>query len=577
MKKVEEKAPLSSPDDNKAPSTQSLPGKPILFYAIAYVACTLVAVTPLYRAAGVPYIQQLFTTKILLFFGGWLPIDIYQVHDWQASQSGTAITFFILLMLLTFIFYGLSAYTILRKPSQANYRNIWRIIWAMTIVVGGIFIVTPAMLSHDIFVYVSYGRILAYYHTNPYFVPLVYFPKDPFIPYDDWKMVISAYGPVWETVSVLASLVIRSHLGYALLVFRSISFAAHLLNAALIALILRAMGRSPRTVTLGTLLYVWNPLALEESSLGGHNDVFMVTLILAGIFFYMRSEQQAQEPIWRRFLLSTLAFSLAVLVKLTALPVLALYMLLLAIRAFKETPAQDETPSIALFLLKARILNVLKWVAPVAVTSVIVIPGVYAPYWAGHSIKDIIYSFTSPPSSSSSYGSILYGLIKWMQAHGLSQPGSWKYLVLTTFINHKLWNLIGAVTLIAMLAVGAFWLWHAPTARTLVLTIVATLSAVLLVTFWLFPWYLLWIIGLVPLCLPTRYQRIERALFALVITFTITGVFYYIYRNNTPPLGSWDVISAVTTFFIPFAVFVIFLFLPGHTKQQKEAVPVAAD
>jgi hypothetical protein len=572
MKKVEEKAPLSSSDGNKAQSTHILSGKPILFFAIAYVICILVAIRPLYRAANVPYIQ-LFTNRILLAFGKWLPIDIYHVTDWQASQAGTAITFFILLMWLAFILYGLSAYTILRMPSQANYRNIWRIIWAMTVVVGGIFIVTPAMLSHDIFVYVSYGRILAYYHTNPYFVPFAYFTQDPFTPYNDWKNVLSAYGPVWETVSALASIVIRSHLGRTLLVFRSIAFAAHLLNAALIALILRTMGRSPRTVTLGTLLYVWNPLALEESSLGGHNDVFMVTLILAGIFFHLRAEQQAQEPIWRRFLPSTLAFSLAVLVKLTALPVLALYMLLLAIRAFKQDEAQSDAP----LLLKTRLVNMLKWVAPAAATSVIVILGIYAPYWMGHNIKDIIYSFTSPPSSSSSYGSTLYGLIKWMKDHGLSQPGSLKYLILTTIINHKFWSTVGAVTLIAMLAISAYWLWRAPTVRTFVLTATATLSAVLLVTFWFFPWYLLWIIGLAPLLLPVRYQRIERALFALVITFTVMGVFYYIYRNNTPPLGSWDVISAVTTFFIPFAVFVIFLLLPGHTRQQAASVPVAAD
>ncbi|HEY7416848.1 MAG TPA: polyprenol phosphomannose-dependent alpha 1,6 mannosyltransferase MptB, partial [Ktedonobacteraceae bacterium] len=356
MKRVAEKAPLSLPANSKAQSAQTVPARPILFYAIAYVACTLIAVTPLYRAAGVPYIQ-LFTTRILLFFGQWLPTDFYHAQDATVSQSGTAITLFIALMWLAFILYGLSAYAILRKPSQANYRNIQRIIWIMTIVVGCIFIVTPVMLSHDIFVYISYGRIITYYHTNPYFTPFAYFPKDPFFSYDDWKNVLSAYGPVWETVSALASLVIRDHLGRALLVFRSISFAAHLLNIALIALILRAMGRSPRTITLGTLLYAWNPLALEESSLGGHNDVFMVTLILAGIFFYVRAEQQTQEPAWRRFLPSTLAFSLAVLVKLTALPVLVLYMLLLAIRAFKETPSQSETQSIA---LQARLVNVFK-------------------------------------------------------------------------------------------------------------------------------------------------------------------------------------------------------------------------
>jgi hypothetical protein len=164
-----------------------------------------------------------------------------------------------------------------------------------------------------------------------------------------------------------------------------------------------------------------------------------------------------------------------------------------------------------------------------------------------------------------------------MQAHGLSQPGSWKYLLLTTFINHKLWSFIDVVTLIAALAVSTFWLWRAPTVRTLVLTILVTLGTILLVTFWFFPWYLLWLIGLIPLCLPIRYQRIERAFFAFVIAFTIMGVFFYIYRSNTPPFGSWDLTSAITTFCIPTAVLALFLVLPSRQRQQKATIPLAAD
>lgn len=559
MKKVTQEAPQFSPGNNtKSQASQIVSSRPIIISAIIYIFFILVALTPLYRAVGVTHIR-FFTNRILLFFGPWLPINLHLSNDIKSSQAATHIILFIAIMWLVFIVYGLSAYVISRKPARANYRNILWIIGITTLIVGYIFIITPAMLSHDIFVYVSYGRMLAYYHTNPYFVPFLYYPNDPFIPYDDWKNVLSAYGPVWETVSALASIVIRSHLDRALVVFRSIGLSAHLLNAALIALILRTMGRSPRTITLGTLLYAWNPLALEESSLGGHNDVFMITLILAGIFFYLRAEQQEQVPLWRRFLPSTLAFSLAVLVKLTAAPVLVLYIILLAIRAFKEAvPPSEALPPV---VVKARIVNVLKWIVPVGVASAIIILGIYAPYWIGYSIKDIIFNFTSPPSSSSSYGSALYALIKWMQAHGLPHQGSWKYVLLTTLIHHNLWSLIGLTTLVGMLVISTIWLWRDPTARTLTLTIIVTLSAVLMVTFWFFPWYLIWLIGLIPICLPLRYNRIERALFAFIIAFAMMGIFYYIYSENHPPFGSWNWMSVVTMFFIPAAVFILFLFL----------------
>src|SRR5205814_8444306 len=102
----------------------------------------------------------------------------------------------------------------------------------------------------------------------------------------------AAYGPVWLTICSLWTLVLgNSPLG-SVLSFRLFSLAAHLLNIWLVATILRKMGSSTRIVTLGTLLYAWNPLVLQESSLGGHSDVFMVTLILLGILLCLHGEQR---------------------------------------------------------------------------------------------------------------------------------------------------------------------------------------------------------------------------------------------------------------------------------------------
>src|SRR5207248_2908470 len=111
------------------------------------------------------------------------------------------------------------------------------------------------------------------HHANPYFVAPSRFPQDPLTSYDDWKDATAAYGPVWLTICSLWTLVLgNSPLGYVL-AFRLFALAAHLLNIWLVATILGKTGSSARTVTLGTLLYAWNPLVLQESSLGGHNDI----------------------------------------------------------------------------------------------------------------------------------------------------------------------------------------------------------------------------------------------------------------------------------------------------------------
>ncbi len=196
-------------------------------------------------------------------------------------------------MALAFGAYGLCALLIWRQPAQDNFSATLRLIWLGAIATGLIFVLTPAMLSHDIFVYAGYGRILVAHHANPYFVPLKAFPQDPFMPLDDWKGATAAYGPLWLDISALGALLSGDDPLRYILAYRLFGLAAHLLNIWLIYTTLRVMKRSPRTVTLGVLLYAWNPLALLESSLGGHNDVFLVTFILLGILLSVRAEQRS--------------------------------------------------------------------------------------------------------------------------------------------------------------------------------------------------------------------------------------------------------------------------------------------
>src|SRR5260370_24200539 len=139
------------------------------------------------------------------------------------------------------------------------------------------------MLSQDILAYAGFSRLVATYHANPYFVPISAYPQDPFKALNYWATSTFAYGPVWLAICSLLGFVMGPQpLGYVL-AFRLFALAAHLLNIWLVITILRSSGQSSRVVTLGALLYAWNPLVLLESSLGRHNDVFMVTFLLAAV------------------------------------------------------------------------------------------------------------------------------------------------------------------------------------------------------------------------------------------------------------------------------------------------------
>src|SRR5258708_35967384 len=162
------------------------------------------------------------------------------------------------LIVLAFAIHGLCALLIQRRPPAHNQPAL-RLIRLVTSVAGLIYVFTPAMLSHDVFVYASYGRVLAVYHTNPYFAPLSAFPQDPFNALNYWANATAAYGPVWIYICSLWGFVLGPQaLGYVL-AFRLFALAMHLLNTWLVATTLRTSGQSSRVVLLGTLLYAWNP------------------------------------------------------------------------------------------------------------------------------------------------------------------------------------------------------------------------------------------------------------------------------------------------------------------------------
>ena len=459
-------------------------------------------------------------------------------------------------MALAFGAYGLCALLIRRQPPRDNFSRTLRLIWLGAIVTGLIFVLTPAMLSHDIFVYAGYGRVLVAHHANPYFVPLNAFPHDPFVPLDDWKGATAAYGPLWLIISAPVALLSGADPLRYILAYRLFGLAAHLLNMWLIYTTLRMMKCSPRTVTLGVLLYAWNPLALLESGLGGHNDVFLVTFILLGVLFSVRAEQRSFTSL-RGYLLPIGAFTLAALVKFTAAPLIAFFVVMLVCRSLPPWKEAHEGER------KSRGTPPLK-VLFAGVVSAGIALAFYVPFWVGHSLQDIVRSFVSPPSASAAYSSVLYAI-----QHSLPAHTSWAYLPLHLLSLHSVWNIINAATLLCALLIGAVCLWRAPTTHTLALTALATLGALLVVTPWFFPWYVVWLVGLVPICLPFVYQRVSRGLLAFALTFSASALLFYFLNLSPPPIGGWTGLRCLSTIGPPLLAFFIFISFKRRPEQLQ--------
>ncbi|HLX56718.1 MAG TPA: hypothetical protein VKR83_06815 [Ktedonobacteraceae bacterium] len=552
-KRIEESLVAASKPANTTAKKAASSLLPPVLCTIAYVLCVLLMAAPLSRIPDPTIRLQLPFGAWLTQVGAWLPNNLGLTGNALASQSTTNMLEFLALVALSFVVYGLCALYISRLAAESRrYRQTRMLLWAGTVLAGLIFVFTPAMLSHDIFVYSSYSRLLANYHTNPYFVPLTTFPHDPFVPINHYANTVATYGPLWLAVCGVFGFLVGPQATAYVLAFRLFALAAHLLNIWLVMLSLRALGRSTRTVTLGALLYAWNPLVLLESGYGGHNDVFMMTFILLGTYLAARAQQRNTLTSPRGYLPPLLAFTLSALVKFTSLPVIVLYIIFLTLNTLRGSAATNA---------QARTQGMLQWKA---VRTLVIAAGaagvlalaLYAPFWIGHSLHAIRISFTSPPSSLYSENSIMRALATWVY-YQRPRANTLGYILMHVFITRSVWDDIDIALVGIACILSTVWLWRAPTVRTFILASLAALGTLLIVTPWFFSWYVTWLIGLAVLALPVTRSRIGRALLAFALAFSFSAFLTYLFLYGYPPFGAWTGFVFLTTITPPLLAFLI--------------------
>lgn len=534
----------------------------IILCALAYLLCLCVSVSPLLHLAGKTFLLPLPTNPVLLLWGAWLPNDLHLQPMRLASIIVTNDIELSILLALEFGIYAFCAFFVHRLPERGHYKRIFGVITCGAIVFGLIHVLTPAMLSRDIFVYAGYGRTIVTYHANPYFVTPSTYPQDPITSYDDWRYATSAYGPVWLVIcSLWAFLSGSSLLGY-LFAFRLFGLAAHLANTWFVAAVLKKMGRSPRIVTLGMLLYAWNPLALLESCQGGHNDTFMVTLMLLGILLSLRAEQSNfDRPV--HYLPPIIVFTLATLVKFTAAPLIFFFLVLMSRHIYSahlsDTQLNHTTVSQSWKSIFSKVL-----LATASSCSVALL--FYVPFWIYHSIGSIISSFSSPPSASYSVNSLLRVIYDSVKIYGLPVQTSWTYWLVSALSNHTVWNTINLVALFCALSIGTVCLWRTPTMHTMILATLATLGLLLVVTPWFFPWYVIWLVGLAAISFSTTLNRTRQALVAFSLTFSATAFAPYF-----KAIGGWGGFNWLLLICPPILVFIAFIAFRKKPHLQSSA------
>jgi hypothetical protein len=370
----------------------------------------------------------------------------------------------------------------LRPPlSPRRRRELWLIVLLAPLLAAGLLLWIHPTTSLDLYDYLYRGHMAARYGANNFIQsPEELRELDRLYWYTAWRRAHTAYGPLWEAMSIAVARLSGTTLLPLLVGFKLLSALGWLLCALAIGLLSR-----PGQRLLAAYLWLWNPLVLWELVGAGHNDGWM---LLFGLLAY---GALGQRP--------TLALLLLTVGALIKYPLALLWPLLLAVAL-----AQQPT-------LRARVLFGLG--AGLLCAALVVLA--YAPWWVGpatlEQFRDRDGLFTNSPLA------LLRAL--WLP-HGEERQ-------IEALLSQISLGLLGLGV-----GVASLWAWRRPRqlpmiGAGLLLWFVAACSP------WVQPWYLVWPIGLLALHPRQVRPRIVLALIAL------SGLLVYPAYAALRPLLGW--------------------------------------
>jgi Glycosyltransferase family 87 len=205
-----------------------------------------------------------------------LPESVRPVPRWLAGPFGSTgiglgVATLIGVLTAMFVSYAIAVRAADRLPA----RTVLMCIAALHALV----LLAPPLVSTDVFSYQAYARMGSVYATNPYLHGPSAIALDPVYPFigAKWVSTPSAYGPVFTLLSygLGSASIAASALAYkAIAALASLAIVAIVWNAAR----LRGVDQVKAVALVGL-----NPLLVVYGVGGGHNDMLMLALVVAGV------------------------------------------------------------------------------------------------------------------------------------------------------------------------------------------------------------------------------------------------------------------------------------------------------
>lgn len=461
--------------------------------------------------------------------------------EWVRPARNSEIALFnsaLYLLLLAAIF-GIFALALRRAFKTGAFRASDRkqalgIVALFTLIPLLLLLIVPGALSTDIFSYIWYGRIFTTFGDNPFVqVPADYawYDAGRWLQWVYWRETPSVYGPIWvilagaiaQIANALGGDIVNHVLGH-----RILASLAHFVNVFLIwkiaAIVIERhwvrpdrfpQGSSIAGWKLGaqvgvTVAYAWNPLLLVEFGANSHNDVLMLTGLLAALWLHLSGR-------WR---LALVALALAALTKFLVVVFLPGYLWLLF---WQAAPGgwREGLRSRATVIAQALLALGVVWITA------------YIPFWEGPAT---LKSLSGGPPAEMFVNSLGF-LLRFKLADGIANLAAafgWQPESFWT-ADAVGWRLDWPARwgpLLITATVAFVQTWKARTFPAMVVAWGWSLFAYLTVgAVWFWPWYVSWLVVVVALVGPGRLFKAT-----MILCFSSMTLYGTYWRAN----GEWE-------------------------------------
>jgi hypothetical protein len=376
----------------------------------------------------------------------------------------------------------------------------------------------------DLYGYVARGFLFVFKHANPMTTPANQLPGGLQV-----GRPAAPYGPLWLLIAAAVSRVAGQNLLANMVAFKVIEAAATI--AALLLVDVLARRLFPRRRLRILVLFGWSPLLIFEAIGNGHNDIVMMVCVLAGFICMLRGRARTAFAL----------FVLGALVKYVAAICIPLWLVYELRRSASVGPARSPTDEMTgedaspasgigdLVLGQARaIARTLQEVdrrrAANLIASAIVIGGglvaiAYAPFWEGFRTFTGLGQQLRPLYYNSSVVAFLTAPLQIL----VSQK---EFGALDKTVRLVFYVLFGIYTLIH---VNRLWQRKPAVSLDEVITATAkiTLAALILITFWYQPWYVVWLLPVAALSEEPYVRRAATILAAgSLMTYAVSSYLF---------------------------------------------------